>query len=60
MRAYRLDHLADAELLRNLASLVCQDRRLTASLLAHIAEVDARRLFAPAGYPSCTPTAWAS
>lgn len=52
MRAYRLDRLSDAELLRSLASLVSQDRSTTAALLAHIAEVDARRLYAPAGYPS--------
>ena len=52
MRAYRLDPLDDGELLRALATLVVQERTTTAALLAHIAEVDARRLYLPAGYPS--------
>src|SRR5207249_8055047 len=42
----------DAVLLRGLKDLVARDRHITAALLAHIAEVDARRLFAPAGHPS--------
>jgi hypothetical protein len=50
--AHALAHLSDAVLLRELASLVAQDRVTTATLLAHIAEVDARRLYVPAGYPS--------
>jgi 5-methylcytosine-specific restriction endonuclease McrA len=52
MNAYLLTHLSDAALLRELASLVTRDRSMTALLLAHIAEVDARRLFVPAGYAS--------
>src|SRR3989442_1767416 len=52
MRAYSLSHLTDPELLRGLASLVAQDRATTATLLAHIAEFDARRLYLPAAYPS--------
>ncbi len=52
MRAYTLTHLSDDVLLRDLAALVAQDRSTTAALLAHIAEVDARRLYVPAGYPS--------
>lgn len=52
MHAYALFHLSDAVLLRDLAALAVQDRRTTASLLAHIAEVDARRLYVPAGFPS--------
>jgi hypothetical protein len=52
MRAYTLTHLDDAALLRALVELVAQERATTAALLAHIAEVDARRLYAPAGYPS--------
>ncbi len=52
MRAYSLSHLTDPELLRGLASLVAQDRATTATLLAHIAEFDTRRLYLPAGYPS--------
>jgi hypothetical protein len=39
-------------LLRDLAALVARDRRITAALLAHLAEVDARKLYLPAGYPS--------
>src|SRR5258705_6985371 len=52
MHDYALAHLSDAALLRELAALVAGDRITTASLLAHIAEVDARRLYVPAGYPS--------
>src|SRR6185312_8390533 len=52
MRDYSLDHLSDTALLRELASLVARDRLTTAELLAHIAEVDARKLYVPAGYPS--------
>jgi 5-methylcytosine-specific restriction endonuclease McrA len=39
-------------LLRDLAALVARDRTTTSELLAHIAEVDARQLYLPAGYPS--------
>ena len=52
MKSYSLAHLADHTLLHDLAALVAQDRTTTAALLAHIAEVDARRLYLPAGYPS--------
>ena len=52
MRAFTLTHLSDAVLLRDLAALVAQDHTPTAALLAHIAEVDARKLYLPAGYPS--------
>src|SRR5689334_8667249 len=52
MRQYSLTHLSDAALLKDLGTLVAQDRATTASLLAHIAEVDARKLYLPAGYPS--------
>ncbi len=52
MSTYRLTHLDDATLLRELASIVRQDRATTAVLLAHIAEVDARRLYLPAAYSS--------
>src|SRR5215203_7049015 len=52
MKTYRLTEVSDDVLLRGLASLVAQDRTTTANLLAHMAEVDARRLFAPAGYAS--------
>src|SRR5258708_10846483 len=52
MRAYSLSHLSDPELIRSLATLLAQERTATAAVLAHIAEVDARRLYVPAGYPS--------
>jgi 5-methylcytosine-specific restriction endonuclease McrA len=52
MRTYVLSHLSDAVLLRDLEALVAQERTATAAVLAHIAEVDARRLYLPAGFPS--------
>ena len=52
MPRYSLSHLADHVLLRGLRALVSQDRLTTAAMLAHLAEVDARRLYLPAGYPS--------
>src|SRR2546425_5902793 len=52
MHDYALTHLSDAVLLRDLMALVARDRTTTAALLAHIAEVDSRRLYAPAGYSS--------
>ncbi len=52
MRNYSLTHVSDGELLRSLASLVARDRLTTAEVLAHIAEVDARKLYLPAAYPS--------
>jgi len=52
MPTYDLKHVADAALLTRLSTLVARDRRTTARLLAHIAEVDARRLYVTAGYAS--------
>ncbi len=52
MKPYSLSHLSDQVLLRDLVALVAQDRTTTAALLAHIAEVDARKLYLPAAYPS--------
>src|SRR5258706_150440 len=52
MSRFSLSHLSDPILLRSLAALVAQDRSITAVLLAHIAEVDARKLYLPAAYPS--------
>src|SRR5881409_97749 len=52
MRGYSLSHVSDQVLLRDLASLLARDRALTAAVLAHLAEVDARRLYVPAGFPS--------
>src|SRR5882672_11254262 len=52
VRNYSLSHVGDQVLLRQLASLVAQDRTTTAEILAHIAEFDARKLYLPAAYPS--------
>src|SRR3989441_7164830 len=52
MSTYSLSHLSDRALLRDLAALVAQDRAPTAVLLPHLAEVDERRLYLPAAYPS--------
>jgi len=52
MPNYSLTHLGDADLLHQLSTLVNRDRANTATLLAHIAEVDDRGLYRPAGYPS--------
>ena len=52
MKRYSLSHLSDEFLLRSLIALVAQDRATTAEMLAHIAEVDERKLYLPAGYSS--------
>jgi hypothetical protein len=52
VKSYTLSHLTDPALLRDLVALVAQDRNTTASMLAHLAEVDARKLYLPAAYPS--------
>ena len=52
MNRYSLTHLPDSILLHELRALLARERATTAALLAHLAEVDARRLYAPAGHPS--------
>jgi hypothetical protein len=52
MHTYSLSHLSDYVLIRELAEFAGNERCATAGLLARIAEVDARRLYLPAGYPS--------
>jgi hypothetical protein len=52
MRAYSLAHLSDRALLRRMVWIVSRDRRITAELLAHLAEIDTRRLYLALGYPS--------
>jgi 5-methylcytosine-specific restriction endonuclease McrA len=52
VKSYALGHLPDAVLLRDTASLVTRDRATLAELLAHIAEVDTRKLYLPAAYDS--------
>jgi hypothetical protein len=52
VRTYVLTHLSDASLLSDLHALLARERTAAAAVLAHIAEVDARRLYLPAGFPS--------
>ena len=52
MRDYSLSHISDPVLLRDLNTLLGQERLTMADVLAHIAEVDARKLYAPAGHSS--------
>jgi hypothetical protein len=52
MHSYALTHVTDEELLADLTALVATDRRTTAALLAHLAEVDARELYLPAACSS--------
>jgi len=49
---FELNAVPDDELLRRLADLVAQSRRLEADLVAHIGEVDERKLFARFAFPS--------
>jgi hypothetical protein len=48
----RFTHVSDDELLRRLAALLGDSRRVEADLVAHIGEVDERRLFAREASPS--------
>ncbi|HEY3352037.1 MAG TPA: hypothetical protein VGQ83_02215 [Polyangia bacterium] len=50
--AWSLQHLSAQELFVGLERLVRQDREVTAALLAHLAEVDERRLYREAACPS--------
>src|SRR5688572_29715984 len=52
MRDYSLTHLSDTVLIRDLHTLIIQERDTVAAVLAHLAEVDARRLYVPLGYSS--------
>jgi hypothetical protein len=52
MNGYSRRHFTNTALLRELASHLSQDRSTTAMLLADLAEVDARKLYVPAAYPS--------
>src|SRR5262245_42802817 len=52
MPCYSLSHLSDGALLSGLSSLAARDRVTTAELLAHLAEVDMRKLYRPAAYSS--------
>jgi len=52
VKRYSLSHLSDQTLLHDLTTLLAHDRTTTTALLAHLAEVDARKLYLPAAYPS--------
>src|SRR6478735_11648831 len=52
MKCYSLSQVEDHVLLRDLATLVSQDCVTTAALLAHLAEVEERKLYARAAYSS--------
>src|SRR6267378_4405943 len=52
MKCYSLSQVDDHVLLRDLATLVSQDRATTAAMLAHLAEVEERKLYARAAYSS--------
>ena len=52
MRTYSRSHLSDSTLLNDLASHLSVHRGSLADVLADLAEVDARKLYLPAGYPS--------
>jgi 5-methylcytosine-specific restriction endonuclease McrA len=52
MRADEFAHLSDTALLDRLTELLGQERVSTATLVACIAEVDARKLYLPAAHPS--------
>ena len=48
----QLDWISDDELLHRLSELLRQSRRVESELVAHIAEVDERRLYAREAFPS--------
>jgi hypothetical protein len=52
MKSYARSHLADDTLMRSVVANTATVRHATADQLADIGEVDARKLYLPAGYPS--------
>ena len=52
MHRYPLAHVANGALVRDFAAVVAKDRGVTAELLAYLGEIDARKLYLPAAYPS--------
>ncbi len=52
MKSYSRSQLTNDGLLSTFASRLSLDRNTTADLLADLGEVDARKLYAPAGHPS--------
>jgi 5-methylcytosine-specific restriction endonuclease McrA len=52
MKNWSLAHVPDHLQLREMSAVASRERVALADVLAHIAEVDARRLYLPAAYPS--------
>jgi 5-methylcytosine-specific restriction endonuclease McrA len=52
MQRYSRTHLSDPMLLQSAAANAGHERTATADLLADLAEIDARKLYLPTGYPS--------
>jgi len=52
MNAFLLTHMGDAALVCDLKTLLADDRATTVRIVAHLAEIDVRKLYVPAGYPS--------
>jgi hypothetical protein len=52
MKCHKRSHLSDAALLQLLGAQLVTDRTHTVELLATMAEIDARKVYLPAGYPS--------
>src|SRR5712691_8986599 len=52
MKIERASSLTDAELIAQVAQLACGERAATVALIVHLAEFDARRLFAAFGFSS--------
>jgi hypothetical protein len=52
VKTYSLTHLSDEILLRNAPEVHARERSDAALGLAHIAEIDSRKLYRQAGYPS--------
>ena len=52
MNPYSLTHLADHVLVHDTKAHNSQERTATATFLAHLAEMDERKLYLPAAYPS--------
>ena len=47
-----VETMSDGELVARLVELLGEERRLTAAVLVHLGEVEARRLYLPAACPS--------
>src|SRR5690349_2323797 len=52
MNAYEFSSVSDGEVVARLKVLVARERGVTAAVLAHLGEVEARRLFLPAACSS--------